>query len=61
MERLLDDTMQQDRFAMLLVTLFAAAGLVTAATGVYALLAYTVDVPRESIRRRRCESDRPLG
>jgi len=42
MERLLDDTMQQDRFAMLLVTLFAAAGLVTAATGVYALLAYTV-------------------
>lgn len=42
MERLLDDTMQQDRFAMLLVALFAAAGLVTAATGVYALLAYTV-------------------
>ena len=27
---------------MLLVALFAAAGLVTAATGVYALLAYTV-------------------
>ena len=42
MERLLDDTMQQDRFAMLFVALFAAAGLVTAATGVYALLAYTV-------------------
>src|SRR4030095_3839442 len=41
MERLLDDTMQQDRFAMLLVALFAAAGLATAATGVYALLAYT--------------------
>jgi ABC-type antimicrobial peptide transport system permease subunit len=42
MERLLDDTMQQDRFAMLFVTLFAAAGLLTAVTGVYALLAYTV-------------------
>jgi predicted permease len=42
MERLLDDTMQQDRFAMLFVALFAAAGLVTAASGVYALLAYTV-------------------
>jgi hypothetical protein len=40
MERLLDDTMQQDRFAMLFVALFAAAGLVTAATGVYALLLY---------------------
>jgi putative ABC transport system permease protein len=42
MERLLDDTLQQDRFAMLFVALFAAAGLVTATTGVYALLAYTV-------------------
>ena len=42
MERLLDDTMQQDRFAMLFVALFAATGLVIAATGVYALLAYTV-------------------
>jgi predicted permease len=42
MDRLLDDTMQQDRFAMLFVALFAAAALVTAATGVYALLAYTV-------------------
>jgi putative ABC transport system permease protein len=42
MERLLDDTLQQDRFAMLFVALFAAAGLVVAATGVYALLAYTV-------------------
>jgi putative ABC transport system permease protein len=42
MERLLEDTMQQDRFAMLFVALFAAAGLITAATGVYALLAYTV-------------------
>jgi putative ABC transport system permease protein len=42
MERLLGDTMQQDRFAMLFVALFAVAGLVTAATGVYALLAYTV-------------------
>jgi putative ABC transport system permease protein len=42
MERLLDDTLQQDRFAMLFVTMFAAAGLVTAASGVYALLAYMV-------------------
>ena len=42
MRRLLQDTLQQDRFAMLFVALFAAAGLVTAATGVYALLAYTV-------------------
>ena len=42
MERLMDDTMQQDRFAMLFVALFAAAGLLTAATGVYALLAFTV-------------------
>lgn len=42
MTRLLDDTMQEDRFALLFVTLFAVAGLVTAATGVYALLAYAV-------------------
>ena len=42
MERLLDDTLQPDRFATLLVALFAIAGLVTAASGVYALLAYTV-------------------
>jgi putative ABC transport system permease protein len=52
MERLLDDTMQQDRFAMLLVALFAAAGLVTAATGVYALLAYTVAQRRREIAVR---------
>ncbi len=52
MERLLDDTMQQDRFAMLLVALFAAAGLVTAATGVYALLAYTVAQRRREIAIR---------
>ncbi|MDP2317897.1 MAG: ABC transporter permease [Acidobacteriota bacterium] len=52
MERLLDDTMQQDRFAMLLVALFAAAGLVTAATGVYALLAYTVGQRRREIAVR---------
>ena len=32
--RLLDDTMQQDRFAMLFVALFAAAGVITSATGV---------------------------
>jgi putative ABC transport system permease protein len=52
MERLLDDTMQEDRFAMLFVALFAAAGLVTAATGVYALLAYTVGQRRREIAVR---------
>jgi predicted permease len=52
MERLLDDTMQQDRFAMLFVALFAAAGLVVAATGVYALLAYTVAQRRREIAVR---------
>jgi predicted permease len=52
MERLLDDTMQHDRFAMLLVALFAAAGLLTAVTGVYALLAYTVAQRRREIAVR---------
>jgi putative ABC transport system permease protein len=52
MERLLDDTLQQDRFAMLFVALFAAAGLITAATGVYALLAYTVAQRRREIAVR---------
>jgi predicted permease len=52
MERLLDDTMQQDRFATLFVALFAAAGLVTAATGVYALMAYTVGQRRREIAVR---------
>jgi len=37
---------------MLLVALFAAAGLVTAATGVYALLAYTVAQRRREIAIR---------
>ena len=52
MERLLDDTMQEDRFAMLFVALFAVAGLITAATGVYALLAYTVGQRRREIAVR---------
>jgi ABC-type antimicrobial peptide transport system permease subunit len=52
MERLLDDTMQQDRFAMLFVALFAGAGLMTAATGVYALLAFTVGQRRREIAVR---------
>jgi putative ABC transport system permease protein len=52
LERLLDDTLQQDRFAMLFVALFAAAGLVTAATGVYALQAYTVAQRRREIAVR---------
>jgi putative ABC transport system permease protein len=52
MERLLDDTLQEDRFAMLFVALFAVAGLVTAVTGVYALLAYTVAQRRREIAVR---------
>jgi putative ABC transport system permease protein len=52
MERLLDDTLQEDRFAMLFVALFAAAGLVTAASGIYALLAYTVGQRRREIAVR---------
>lgn len=42
MDQLFGDAVQLDRFAMLLITLFAVAGLITAAGGVYALLAYTV-------------------
>jgi putative ABC transport system permease protein len=52
MEGLLDEVLQQDRFAMLFVALFAAAGLITAATGVYALLAYTVAQRRREIAVR---------
>ena len=52
MEQLLGDAVQQDRFAMLLITLFAIAGLVTAAGGVYALLAYTVEQRRREIALR---------
>jgi putative ABC transport system permease protein len=52
MERLLDDTLQQDRFAMLFVAVFAAAGLVTAVTGVYALLAFMVAQRRREIAVR---------
>lgn len=52
MERLMDDTMQEDRFAMLFVALFAIAGLATAVTGVYALLAYTVAQRKREIAVR---------
>jgi putative ABC transport system permease protein len=52
MARLLEDTLQQDRFAMLFLALFAAAGLVTATTGVYALLAYTVAQRKREIAVR---------
>ena len=52
MERLLGEAVQIDRFAMLLITLFAVAGLITAAGGVYALLAYTVAQRRREIALR---------
>jgi len=52
MDRLLGDAVQMDRFAMLLITLFAVGGLVTAAGGVYALLAYTVAQRRREIALR---------
>ena len=52
MDQLLGDTVQLDRFAMLLIALFAVAGLVTAAGGVYALLAYTVVQRRREIALR---------
>jgi predicted permease len=52
MTQLLGDAVQLDRFAMLLITLFAVAGLVTAAAGVYALLAYTVAQRRREIALR---------
>ena len=52
MEQLLGDAVQLDRFAMLLISLFAIAGLVTAAGGVYTLLAYTVVQRRREIALR---------
>ena len=52
MAQLLGDAVQMDRFAMLLVTLFAGGGLITAAGGVYALLAYTVAQRRREIALR---------
>jgi predicted permease len=52
MDQLLGDAVQLDRFAMLLIALFAAGGLITAAGGVYALLAYTVLQRRREIALR---------
>ena len=52
MDQLFGDAVQLDRFAMLLITLFAVAGLITAAGGVYALLAYTVVQRRREIALR---------
>lgn len=52
MDRLLGDAVQLDRFSMLLITLFAVGGLITAAGGVYALLAYTVAQRRREIALR---------
>jgi hypothetical protein len=51
MEQLLGDAVQLDRFAMLLTTLFAVAGLFSG-RGVYALLAYTVMQRRREIALR---------
>jgi predicted permease len=52
MDQLLGNAVQLDRFAMLLITLFAVGGLITAAGGVYALLAYTVAQRRREIALR---------
>ena len=52
MTQLLGDAVQLDRFAVLLITLFAIGGLITAAGGVYALLAYTVAQRRREIALR---------
>jgi putative ABC transport system permease protein len=52
MDDLLGDAVQLDRFAMLLITMFAVGGLITAAGGVYALLAYTVMQRRRDIALR---------
>ncbi|MEO8681619.1 MAG: ABC transporter permease [Vicinamibacterales bacterium] len=52
MEQLRGDAVQLDRFSMLLITLFAVGGLITAAGGVYALLAYTVALRRREIALR---------
>ncbi len=52
MAQLLGESVQVDRFAMLLITLFAVGGLITAAGGVYALLAYTVMQRRREIALR---------
>ena len=52
MRQLLGDAVQLDRFAMLLIAMFAVGGLITAAGGVYALLAYTVVQRRREIALR---------
>jgi putative ABC transport system permease protein len=52
MDQLLGDVLKHDRFAMLLIALFAVAGIITAAGGVYALLAYTVVQRRREIALR---------
>ena len=52
MDQLLGDAVQLDRFSMLLITLFALGGLITAAGGVYALLAFTVMQRRREIALR---------
>jgi ABC-type antimicrobial peptide transport system permease subunit len=52
MMALFGDAVAQDRFATLLLSAFAIAGLIVAATGLYALLAYTVGQRRREIAVR---------
>lgn len=52
MDRLFGEAVQLDRFAMWLILLFAVGGLLTAAGGVYALLAFTVALRRREIALR---------
>jgi putative ABC transport system permease protein len=52
MDALIGETLSQDRFTMLLLSLFAAAGVLVAATGVYALLAHSVAQRRREIAVR---------
>jgi putative ABC transport system permease protein len=61
MERLFDDVVRLDRFAALLITLFAAGGLITAAGGVYGLLACTVVQRRREIALRIAIGASPQG
>jgi putative ABC transport system permease protein len=52
MATLVGDSVAKDRFAALLLSAFAVAGVIVATTGVYALLAYTVTQRRREIAVR---------